>query len=104
MAERALAPQALARHVLKMMKMHVMSSDTSNWNFSHPKATPESMMKMRPAQKKRSAHLRSWYMPATARDIEPSGPRIARPGPKIMHHDEMASVRMLNPIDIDTSE
>ena len=36
------------------------------------------MMKMRPAQKKRSAHLRSWYMPATARDIEPSGPRIGQ--------------------------
>ena len=58
------------------------------------------MMKRIPSQKKRSAHLRSWYMPATARLMLPSGPRIARPGPKIMHHDEMAIVKMLNPIEI----
>ena len=72
-----------------------------------------------PSQKNRSAHFRSWYLrraarasrrppsresahiPATARDMDPSGPRIARPGPKIMHQLEIAIVKMLKPIDTD---
>jgi len=82
------------------------------------------MMNRIPSQKNRSAHFRSWYlrrararavarrsgrlrggkkshMPATARDMDPSGPRIARPGPKIMHQLEIAIVRMLKPIETD---
>ena len=72
--------------------------------MTQPSATPERMMNAMPSQKKRRAHLRSWYMPATARLMDPSGPRIARPGPKIMHQLLMAIVRMLKPIEIDASE
>lgn len=73
------------------------------WNLSHPSEMPLSMMNNKPVQKNRSAHFRSAYMPSTARDMDPSGPQIARPGSKIMHHGEMRSVKMLNPMLTDTN-
>ena len=56
----------------------------------------------RPGLKKRFASRRAAV--ATARLMEPSGPRIARPGPKIMHHDAMLIVNILNPMETDASE
>ena len=85
-----------------MMKIVVIVTAVLNWNFSQPSAMPDNMMKKSPTQKRRSAHFRSAYMPSTARLMLPSGPRIARAGPKIIHQLEMHKVKILKPIDTET--
>jgi hypothetical protein len=68
-----------------MTKITVIVKAVFTWYFNQPRDIPESMMKNRPIQKNLSAHFLSAYMPSTALLMDPSGPRIAKPGPKIIH-------------------
>jgi hypothetical protein len=72
---------------MKMTKITVIVKAVFTWYFNQPRDIPESMMKNKPIQKNLSAHFLSAYMPSTALLIDPSGPRIAKPGPKIIHLD-----------------
>ena len=47
-----------------------------------------------PRPKSAKTFRRSWYMPSTARAIEPSGPRMARPVPQTDRNVVFATHRM----------